>query len=362
MADTEDLLSGMYRDANHNDRRTMETLRQATPYRFDNQAVDLMVQYMLSLKHDFKAIERTRTLARAPQNVMWLEWDNMVFTRTQERIAGRLTEMPEEIPPRRGYVVRARPESEGSEYTVIPVVELAQTGKILSLPFGLALNTQGPVFRAQPPLPPELQWINNLENEWNEGVRGDVLWSCLGTPKDLARSAEVRFANTLTESLVRLQKDKGQSEAEHVAREILKGVINTVHGFAKTVVTMLCLLNEVPIRKTVYIPAGHFRSRGTLKPFLKNQIITLNLEKGRKAPLKVVTGLVREAAWRCRAHMVKGYWRCDLTHGSGSAPGENWVWQWSRRYRRECWQIWIKPHQRGDAALGWVNQEYEVTR
>jgi hypothetical protein len=349
----------MWQNANQNDRKTIDILRRAMPYRLDDEAVDIIVEYVLGIRHDWRSMERTITLARCPQEVVWIEWNNLAFTRAQERFVGRLTEDPEEIPPRRGYLIRTHKVE--STYSVTPVVELKQTGQVISLPFGMIVDTEGPVTHKTPRFPEPYAWMNEFEDEWNATVKGDVMWSMLNCPNRIGMHAEMRLANTLIEGIMKIQRDEGQPAAKLYALELIGGVINTVHGFAKTAVSMLCMLNEVPIRRFVYQPAGHFRAKGNLKPFLKNQIITLNLEKGRKTPLKVVQGIIKEAAWRCRAHMVKGYWRCDLVHTFDDSPGDKWRWQWSRRYKKECWQIWIKPHQRGDASLGWVNQQYEVT-
>jgi hypothetical protein len=362
---SEDLLSDLWAQS-QGDRESQNTLREATPYRLDDDATQLLVEYILSMKGSVSSIHRTRLLARIPQRTVWVEWNNMKFTEVQERISGRETPDRHEIPFRRGYLYRQHPNAEnGSIWRVMPVVELRQTGKPLTLPFTLLLRTDGeimPEHVKKVDLEPRHRWIKDLEDDWNKVLGGDVLWSCEKVPVSVSKCARLSIGKILFKQIMVMQQNEGIQEAQSTLTNILEGMTNSVQGFAKTSASILCLLNEVPIRRVIYQPAGHFRANGSMKPFLKNSVVSIQLEKGRQSALKLFQLKLKEAAWRCRAHMVKGYWRCDLVHTFDNPPGENWVWQYSRRNRRECWQIWIKPHQRGDATLGWVNQVYEVSR
>ncbi len=61
---------------------------------------------------------------------------------------------------------------------------------------------------------------------------------------------------------------------------------------------------------------------------------------------------------RMARHHVRGFWR---TTAGPDRPGERWQWMYSERHREHRWTIWVNEFDRGDAALGYVQRDYQVT-
>jgi hypothetical protein len=120
-----------------------------------------------------------------------------------------------------------------------------------------------------------------------------------------------------------------------------KIILDTVKerlGEMRHVWGLLASINDIPVSLQHAQPSKGFVARGQYRKFLSHTIINLVLPKGRD-PVRLARTIVEMA--RRRAHQVRGHWRRDWRH-----EGE---------------RIWIKEHQRGDASLGFVLHDYNVT-
>lgn len=108
-------------------------------------------------------------------------------------------------------------------------------------------------------------------------------------------------------------------------------------GFARFYLTVLALINQ-SFTRTVYRPSqGAILYRSKRLPYLGYNDITIEVPNKRTIVRYVRKFL--DIMIRKRAHKVRGHWRHYKT-------GE---------------RVWIDEHQRGDASLGYVQHDYEVT-
>lgn len=128
-------------------------------------------------------------------------------------------------------------------------------------------------------------------------------------------------------------------------------------GDVRFAVTALALLNEVPCEFVTSRPAGRIITSSGSRPFLESRTVTINVPTKRRRYLIDQRLRNVESESRKKRHRVRGHWRT-----SDKFAGPGWQWRYSERYGRYRWALWISDHERGDAALGWVDHTYEVQR
>lgn len=127
-------------------------------------------------------------------------------------------------------------------------------------------------------------------------------------------------------------------------------------GDLRFLVAALALLNHVPVKFSHFRPKGQLLTKSQMKPFMASSIVTIDIPNTRRR-LKFVDDQIKSARAhsRHRRHEVRGHWRVsDRSHG------DRWQLFTDPLTLRPRWRLWIEHHERGDAALGWVNQFYSV--
>jgi hypothetical protein len=126
---------------------------------------------------------------------------------------------------------------------------------------------------------------------------------------------------------------------------------------------VLCsALDDIPMLRTEVKQARGFVARGRYRKFMDYSVLKLNIP-GHVNVKRLARRIIAYA--RRRAHMVSGHWRMFPT----PQPCMHSLHQWSAtdpEGHAACSvchskRTWIHPHQRGDAALGWVTHDYSVT-
>jgi hypothetical protein len=119
---------------------------------------------------------------------------------------------------------------------------------------------------------------------------------------------------------------------------------------------LLATINDLPISIQNIEPSHGFIARGSYKKFVTHSVIHLTVPqtRWRKLTAKVLTLLRR------RAHQVRGHWRKDWRQPLSKLCEHEFDDQMVCR-RCHGHQIWIHEHQRGDASLGFVTHDYDVT-
>lgn len=129
-------------------------------------------------------------------------------------------------------------------------------------------------------------------------------------------------------------------------------------------VTLLAMINYVPVRYHHRASAGVYRKR--LKNLSYLDYREVSIEAGSTRIETVVDSALKDAEkTHRRAHEVRGHWRHWLSVDR-CLPYETHVWE-GEDLKQECARCkarrsWIDKHVRGDAALGWVNHDYQVTK
>lgn len=138
-------------------------------------------------------------------------------------------------------------------------------------------------------------------------------------------------------------------------------------GDLRFLITVLAMLNSVPIR---YVheaaPAGRFTRRLNSMAYLDSH--TVELHVGRAKVVRLLERASREAS-RKRRHEVRGSWAL-AEYGNGHAgcrhlPVDDPALNDGRHALcAKCGSliVWRDHHMRGDASLGFVQKEYEVSR
>ena len=128
---------------------------------------------------------------------------------------------------------------------------------------------------------------------------------------------------------------------------------------ARAMWMLLTMINDTPTAIEHVIPNKGYMARGSYKKFLKHSIIHLNVPQTRWR--KMIADHV--ALLRMRAHQVRGHWRRDWRHPGRAQCDHLWHADGNTLECRRCGgvKLWIAEHQRGDASLGFVTHDYEVT-
>jgi hypothetical protein len=126
-------------------------------------------------------------------------------------------------------------------------------------------------------------------------------------------------------------------------------------GDCRFLITLLSVLNVVPrqdvVDATMRRP-GVISHKGNL-PFLGQSVVSLQIPAKNKPAWvkKHMSAIVR----RHRLHKVRGHWRV-----SPKQHNDEWKPYIDPRNGKPCFARFIPEHDRGDATLGFILQEYEV--
>jgi hypothetical protein len=101
---------------------------------------------------------------------------------------------------------------------------------------------------------------------------------------------------------------------------------------------LLATINDIPVLVKNAQAARGFTAKAQYRRFLEHKTVYLHVPQREDSRRKLARSIV--AAAKRRAHTVRGHWRKDWRHPGG--------------------RLWIREHQRGDAALGFVTHDYQV--
>jgi hypothetical protein len=119
---------------------------------------------------------------------------------------------------------------------------------------------------------------------------------------------------------------------------------------------LLATINDLPVIIERIEPSRGYISRGSYKKFLSHSVVHLTVPETRWHKIAhKMTVLIRR-----RAHQVRGHWRVDWHARPIKICEHDWD---AEMTCRKCGghKLWISEHQRGDASLGFVTHDYDVT-
>ena len=302
-------------------------------------------------------IERALGLARAPFPVTWLEWNaSAVFA--EQRIQGTLADAdPVTRPPRLGYLIRASEDGarwKGGEWADTPpdrswsdapqpalIVTGISTEPLSSshphlrrTPSGTRINVNSILNRAI-----LLAGVRSLGTAM--GVDGEgyeqAKWSPLN--QVAVDFDEASFA-MIFDATARARNPR---EAEGLLLANIEYDVAELSGSLRFVVFALALINCAAIEYTyTAAPAGRAISGGRSVPYLAHRTVNIRVPAGVRTVTCYLTQAIAQA--HRRAHRVRGHWRAPHIWRGQPRPG-----------------AWVKPHTRGDASLGLIDQDHLVT-
>jgi hypothetical protein len=265
-------------------------------------------------------IDGMRRLARIPHRKTWIEFDVAARNKRAEELGvhniPRLTNVM-----RAGWLLE-QAETDDTSFKATWYVE-TDSGELGSLPYSYVWSSgdSPPVFRMHNTdlMMRELSsaglavGISNFPTKYVGLARGLVLWP-MGSGKSLV------WPDVISSD------DAGQ----------LRGKMSRCMGELPLLWVLLATINDLPIIKSEVRSARGFMAKHSYHKYLDHVTVTLHVPEReyRKVAKRAI------AASRRRAHQVRGHWRKDWRHA-----GE---------------RIWVREHQRGDAALGFVTHDYRI--
>ena len=351
--------------------------RRAVPFSLDTASTRIVTE----LATQAEKSNLYRTLARLPYEAVWLEYDYLEKVRTQVRLGTRKNpEIEPSEPNKMGYLIERLTETRWRVLSWVSIRvtkdnesvyrKLAnanpQIGEniIETMPPMFILDTEGKIdgyhsICRDPALVHAVQ--STIDND---DAPCAVAWG-LGMPTDGGVFA-------LNEKLHRtvcidLPPDwealmKRDSPRPHARRDLLAAVLPATMreqaGMMRWLCAALASITAAPTVLTERKKPGTFRADGRMREYKVNTVVTLHIPGKKTISVKHMLGLFKGAKRRMARHQVHGFWR---TTTSGERPGERWQWLYSPRHREMRWTIWINDFERGDAELGYVLRNYEVT-
>lgn len=298
-------------------------------------------------------VERAIHLARNPFPVSWWEWDCRVMLQEKHEL-GVVKTIEPDCPTRIGaLLVCPNPEDASIWAWQFWVEQQTHTAPIMftgfvstdgtvtgnsrlwRTPSGQRLRVDSNKNRFKMIMGQEMI-INGISTR-NMG-HDDIEWDPLNRVSvDLD---DYNFAN-----LYLYQKDAQYSPEDRlrgipdqVLSKALDTELNEWAGTIRYLTTILALVNSTKIRYHEIEAQGRHLVYGRSVPYLSHRTVKIEVPEGTRFVTRYLTRRLSEASRR-RAHMVRGYWR----------------------YRGTPRELWVDRHQRGDATLGWVRQDHEVT-
>jgi len=288
------------------------------------------------------ALDNVRQLARLPHPLTWIEIDftNGYMPRSRELGSLRVRDVRGNEPSRFGWLLRQHPKVETSFLCaeVHSGVHAAFLGRAFVHPVAMAWSS------TDDPSAWKRFGVEGLTSEWVVGIEGYVNslvhWSCaFGEREDEA-----------IDLLGAMKPPPGPERMPGWEAFMLPRLP------VRDVWALLATVNDLPVTIEHIVPSKGYISRGQYKKFLKHSIIHLTVPETRWRKLVLKTS----AILRRRAHQVRGHWRRDwrnpLTPTCEHVFNEELVCT-----RCHGHKIWIAEHQRGDASLGFVTHDYDVT-
>lgn len=313
--------------------RPLQTrIRTAEKVKLDPDFIRMVVNLATKAAYDLDLLERLIELSRAPFRLTWLEWD--AETMFQERVKlGTMKELADDRPKHLGCFISSLNEDgslwQGHSWSWAD----SDKSSPRSAPccFRTILSTEGGL-----PLIASPHQLDTRENRSHVLIGATIA----GTPLVMEGHPVLDHIQIDEDSFI------SQILDESKARRWFQTSILEMRGVLRFVVCALALMNCAVIHyRTEPVPPGRRIVGGRTVPYLAHRTVTIHVPPGTK---NVTKYLVKQVTDRHhRAHMVRGHWRNGYIR---TRRGKEQVVKGS----------WVKPHQRGDASLGFIYQDHEV--
>lgn len=308
-------------------------IRRAEKIVLEDDFVRQVVQTCTFEGHvDLGQVKNALTLARNPFSRTWLEWDCRVMLNERAKL-GSIREVAEDAPSRIGALCVSTTD-DGSEYYVDEFIQQPLGEPVAPIMFTMGVNTEQPI--QIPRLRRQKDGVrinvNSLEN------RSSILLGQFQIAKAMDWECVQQISLDLNELYYTITFDQIMNYAT------MEYDVKESAGSIRFLSTALALINSAKIQYNVMsIPSGRRLSGGKSIPYMEHRTVKILVPAGKKDVTKYLNSILKTESAKKRAHKVRGFWR-TLDRGTGA----------ERR-------VWVKDHVRGDASLGWVNQDHLVT-
>ena len=185
--------------------------------------------------------------------------------------------------------------------------------------------------------------------------------SKLTIPSFLMRHGEMGFSRF--HRAVQGGLDIRDPKAQEIMTNLMAREATEFAGMCRWVVTVLSMLNEVPVVPRYQAPSGTIRIGLTQRrKLLDYHRVTLRLPKS--DPIKWVERQFRNSTRKHRAHEVRAHWRTYVYEQSCRMAEHDWQYDHNEGFgvcsKCKSYRRLIHEHVRGDPNLGWVRKDYVV--
>jgi len=353
----------------------------------------------VSSSTDAKKLLYRLQYATLPYEITWIEFDPRVKMRVIHRMRGRDNRSLEGVPDRMGIMLYRINETDTlcQLFAAYPTSgrdllaphltcyffstverDFAKGGAIHFGASAMAM-VQGPERPEQDRvIMPSSEEETSRASDDPHNLSKGALWGYGPGPIGIIDTME-KFETLQAPSFLRRHGDSGQSRYskalyEATDSERLKETFGRMvlaelaefGGFVRWVVTVLAMLNEIPVRNEHMQPQGQMRIGLTgRRRYLDYHRLTLRLPKSK--PLQYIERKLRNVdRARHRAHEVRSHWRTYLVAQPCSRDTHDWEYDYQEGYRLcgKCmsFSTLVKEHVRGDPNLGWVKKEYVIKK
>lgn len=361
-----DLLNEFQREA---DRRQhlkcySSLIRRARPYTLDDDSVHLITE-LASAEDISSKLASYRRLARLPFEVVWIEMDYAARFAAMKAAGSIEGDMPEDAPLRIGWLLQQITDTSWRSVSIVQYDPgLTESGRSVDA-FAIAnvVSTEGPLENFYPvSRDPEIREAVTRMNgpahavansEEYDIAMGQVAAWGLGSqktgkklmhlPEHLIGSNAIDLPLSWEPIIEKVSAGMSRSKKVDLVMKHMAESMNEVLGDLRFLCTALATLNNVPLTYEDFRRPGTRMIAGGMKPYMINRLVRIGLPKTLRRT-KTIKGMLKLAERSMRRHEVSGYWK-NVRCGPG---------------RSQVKKTWVTSYWRGDASLGFVNQEREV--
>lgn len=341
----------------------MKPLTQARRFVLDESMSGFLAQLRHSsiIKDNSKrnaALEQYRRGARLPHALTWIEYDARAYKRycvQHYPDSYRQTLKPweqldtsgDDATPRVGWLLDTHPKMT-SAFRATLFAE-GENENVVAFPFSFAWTVEDNtlVFQSMA----EQSKINELLGYKNLSD-SEIMTGCTGYRSPYIAYSFPYGVETSAEATI-----KGLAKLNNRGLNLIQEFMGEMHR----VMVLLATLNDLPVKFSEVVAAKGYVAKGSYKKFLGHTTVTLTVPARQ---FRAVAQRVLAVARRKR-HPVRGHWRI-YNNDKGVVCTVPHDWQPVSEGHHECLvcksrRTWIAEHERGDASLGYVTHDYNVT-
>jgi len=326
-------------------------IRQANRFVLTNDTLEEVYH----LSHQVDKLYDRSALARIPFDTVFIEYDGHHKVRVGREHGTVIKDMDyddyTDIPRKSGFLLKQLYPDRPDAWVAFTVHSDQVVGGLT--PLGFLFDAQSTEVMQE-----RLGWKNITQtylkklpafmNEDAHDALQEYSWGVFG-PKETKPpgwDALTKMSAYIEEPLWALHFEKYSSRTEIESQaKVLADVMREHAGDLRFLVSLLAVMNEVPIILNPVESRGSFMAGGKMQPFFSHRTVGIDLparyRKQRRTKIaKLIAAAVKS---RKRRHQVRGHMRR--------------YYDKNKTLKKE---VWINSHARGDATLGWVHQDWEV--